>query len=244
MNCLKTFKNRLSLFLNSFWLSRGFMACLYSVQRNRAARKVVNHAALSEEIFEIISSLGLNIFPFYGTLLFLIREGAITFADDFDFATMDTIDVEQLVLSLARKGAYPNGVVRDSSGKVYQINFVYKGCSIDLAVIKNEGAVFSHEFVHFRNERAKVTYANKSVLKEYSQIYRLTFPSFSLNYSSSLNALMPTQAEDILSTIYGEDWMTPKNSNFIDYKNYSFIDRELLVIKGSVNKYLPKLLND
>lgn len=244
MNFLKTLKNRLSLFLSSFWLSRDFMAWFYRIQQKRGAQKVVNHAALSGEIFEIISSLGLNIFPFYGTLLFLIREGTITFADDFDFATLDTIDVDQLVASLAKKGAYPNGVVRDSSGKVYQINFVYKECSIDLAVIKNEGAIFVHEFVNFRNERAKATYGKNSVVKKYSQIYRLVFPSFSLNYSSSLNALMPTESEAILSTIYGEDWMTPKTSNFIDYKSYSFIDRELMVIKGSVHKHLPKLLND
>jgi len=244
MHWLKTLKNRLSLLLESFYLLRGFTAWIRRIQKERHAQEVVNYAHLSKEILEIISSLGLNIFPFYGTLLFLVREGEITFADDFDFATLDTIDVDYLVSSLAKKGIHPKGIIQDSFGKAYEITFDYKGCGIDIVFIKDEGVTFVHEQVNFRNEIAKATYAKNSVSKIYSQVYRLDLPKFSLSHSALLNAMIPNESESILSIIYGEDWRTPKTSNFIDYGKYSFIDRKVTVTNGSVDNLLPKLLND
>lgn len=244
MYWLKTLKNRLSRFLESFYFLRGFTAWVRRIQKKRHSQAVVNYAHLSKEVFEIISSLGLNIFPFYGTLLFLVREQAITFADDFDFATLDTIDVDYLVSSLAKKGIHPKGILQDSFGKVYEITFDYKGCGIDIVFIKNEGDKFVHEQVNFRNEIAKATYTKNSVSKIYSQVYRLDLPKFSLSYSALLNVMIPNESESILSIIYGEDWRIPKTSNFIDYEKYSFIDREVTVTYGSVDNLLPKLLND
>ena len=244
MNWLKTAKNRVSIFLSSFVLTRGLIRLLRTIQQKKASRRVINHAGLSDEIFGIIASLGLNIFPFYGTLLFLIREGSITFADDFDFATFDTIDVDQLVESMRQKGAFPNGIVLDSLGKVYQLNFIYKNCSIDLAFIKKDEKNFVHEFVNFRNEIAKVTYGKNFILKKYNQIYRLHLPKFTLKKSLSLNTFIPSESETILSIIYGEDWRTPKASSFVDYVNYFFEERKVMVISGNIDDHLPKYINE
>lgn len=226
---------------NSFFF-RGVRSLLRKLHKE----KDKNKAHFGVDILNSVSQIDDKIFPMFGTLLSICRDGQFIFADDFDFAVLgdytdDIIDrFEEYgfeLIGLSTVG-HKKKLVELSFHKVFEGENV----KVDLFKLDTHESFVRHCCPNFRKEKERVLFINGLKLCNFNSYFTVDYPPFSL-VESKFNILIPSCSESIFSCHYGKDWMVPKKSNFIDFNNYKFINEPSCTIIGD-SKRLKKFISE
>ncbi|TVO35953.1 hypothetical protein [Vibrio algivorus] len=201
-----------------------------------------NFAHLADEILTIIGNLNIPIFPMFGTLLTIHRDKKFLFADDFDFAILDS---KYFNLDLVRILNNFNFHLKSFSlveNEIIELSFNYKGANIDVFLLTQKKSCL-HKCPNFRKEKPKKSFEKNLKLRTYNSYFQVKYPKIELYKNNTLNIWLPKDPESIFEKHYGLDWMIPKESNFIDFNNYVFIEKESKIYYGKEKHLLEKISN-
>ena len=190
-----------------------------------------NYSHLADELLEKVSRIDnkYKIFPMFGTLLSLYRDKGVKRADDYDFASFNPeIISKEFILKIEAIGLkfYKFAFI---GNKCTEVCFKYKNVTVDFFLLSNEGNYTVHNCHNFRTsspqERKKIKFLNGIRFKTYSEFFIVKYEKINLKTSNELKLLIPSDnnCENIFTNHYGDDWRTPKESNFIDFKKYNFL---------------------
>ncbi|MFL1805272.1 hypothetical protein [Plesiomonas shigelloides] len=192
------------------------------------------------EINKAMSSLNLNAFPMFGTLLCYYRDNDVRNTDDYDYAIIDlNADIDKVLIHLRPLGFTLKSLsyVRiDDQDRLVELSFDYKGIRVDIFDLTYEGNGIIHRCPNFRTEKPKILLFKKGITKtSYKSFFEVNYDSFSLDWDPRIGLNIPSKAyiEDIFLRHYGRDWNIPKKENFIDFKHYRFIESTSYCLLGN-----------
>jgi len=199
--------------------------------KRRDNRVNPNLAKDAGSVLELVRSSGLKLFPMFGTLLSIYRDGKFIYADDYDFALMPGEKLDfKVINSMANKGAK---LVAFSlvGNDLVEFSFEYEGIRIDIFKLDYYDDKVCHRCPNFRTDRPKIDFSELTI-KEYSTYFEVEYPKITFYFDEFWGFYIPENCEDIFERHYGLDWNIPKQTNFIDYKNYRFIRKQSFNVSG------------
>jgi len=219
---------------NSF-IFRGARSLLRKLHKD----KDKNKARFNSDILNSISNIDDKIFPMFGTLLSIYRDGQFIFADDYDFAFFSNFN-EEIINRFEEYGFELSGIsVVGHKKKLVELSFHKRIedeiVKVDLFQLELHKNFVRHSCPNFRKEKERVVFSNGLKLCNFNSYFIVDYPSFSL-VKSKFNILIPSCPECIFENHYGTDWMVPKKDNFIDFNNYKFINEPSCTIIGEAEK--------
>lgn len=189
---------------------------------------------VAPHVYNLIGKLGLDIFPMYGTLLALHREGKVTTADDFDFATLDpSVFCNETIEKLEQAGAKlcAFSVVNDSK-ELVELSFVYQEAKVDIFLLTETGSEVEHKCPNFRKSKPQLEVENGLTYNVFPSFFSVKYPKITLIKCDKTGLVTPLDPESIFEHHYAADWMIPKEKNFIDFSNYQFINAKSFSVYG------------
>ena len=213
----------------------------YFLGVNNSHRDISDKAFL---VFELIKKTNQPIFPMFGTLLALHRDGQVTRADDMDFAVIGSQSLsKQLVEFLEQQGAKLVGISAvDNGNTLAELSFEYVGVKVDIFALFSDKDGIKHVCPNFRKSKPSCEEVNGLQYMRFDSHFEVTYPDFNLKENES-GLLLPDDPTQIFDLHYGKDWMVPKEKNFIDFAAYRFIKNPSFSVYGS-SKDLNTMLND
>lgn len=226
---------------NHFYLAKQMLKL---INMFRSERILANKAEKSNEVFSLVKSLSIDVYPFFGTLLNIHRDGKIVYADDFDFASTNRNVISakfiQEVESLGAKLVAFSVVQED---QIVELSFELNGAKIDFFYLEDNGFSIVHRCPNFRKERAEKEIAQVET-NYYKSYFEVEYVKFDVQLSEEWGMLLPVKPEDIFNRHYGLDWRTPKMSNFVDYSQYNFVSSKSYTCIGDHAGLMKKLMSD
>ncbi|HBO22648.1 MAG TPA: hypothetical protein DD649_07145 [Providencia sp.] len=216
---------------------------LFFIRKFKKKKKPSNQSHHKDIVFKKMNSLSIQVFPFFGTLLSLYRDKNILFADDFDFASTDyNIFTLKFITELAAN-EIELIAISVVNNQLVELSFNLNGAKVDIFHLKEENECLIHECPNFRKERAQKEFTSieRNIYKTY---FKVKYPKFELKRDAVSGMLIPDKCEEIFKSHYGNEWMIPKKSNFIDYSNYQFIDNESYSAFGSSKNLIIFMLEN
>jgi hypothetical protein len=206
-----------------------------------------------EEIERIILAINdennVQIFPMFGTLLFLRRDGFIRTADDFDFAVAaeSILDKSALVEQFEHYGFVLCSLSTvKTQEELVELSFRYEGVKVDIFFLGETDEGIVHACPNFRKEEPTLDRSIKGAVKaQYDSYFQVVYPHAPLVRDSEFKLPYPLNFERIFEIHYGMDWKVPKRKNFIDFSGYMFVSEAAYTIEGAplvVKKCLSSLL--
>lgn len=206
------------------------MTWIYSVYK-KIRRQITHHNrnkmlhqngyVVLDELTQLLFDAKFNSFIAYGTLLGFIREkGLLGHDDDLDFVILDTEDFSWESLE---KILYKNGYNKiryfTNNDIITEETFQKNGLEIDFfRYFFEEDHCFGVGYKRF----VGVNYSND----DERTTYKCTFPVIPDIEIQKINGHavpIPSNYEALLECWYGEDWKTPKKSNY-DRNEYTLYD--------------------
>lgn len=205
-----------------------------------------DYSYLADEIISVMSdSFDDDVYPFFGTLLSIMRDNKFNFADDFDFATtknsilsLTSIDKLEKLGFFFYRYAYIENV------GVVELSFLYKGANVDIFLLKQSVNKITHNCPNFRTGFGTKEENSSFLMVKYQDYFKVDYPRYNLQYSDDWKVWLPSESKGIFEAHYGKDWETPKENNFIDFSNYKFIKCRSITLETKLlcNKSLKREL--
>lgn len=193
----------------------------------------------SKMILNLVIRSNIKLFPMFGTLLSIYRDGEFLYADDYDFALMEGEELNlEIITKMNNLGAslIAYSFVED---ELVELSFEVDGVRLDIFKLKFDNEKVIHTCPNFRKERADIDFSELTI-RNYKTYFTVDYPKFELNLDNAWNLYLPNNCERIFEAHYGKDWKTPKKSDFIDYTNYKFIEGK----SGNINGHQENLISD
>ncbi|OED50460.1 hypothetical protein ACH42_01180 [Endozoicomonas sp. (ex Bugula neritina AB1)] len=194
------------------------------------------NAESTGDVFAIVNDVrlvsGYNIFPMFGTLLSLVRDGEIIRADDFDFAFVGGHeDIVGLLDVFGCRGFELIGV-SVVGREVYEISFVYRTIRVDIFRLVDSVDGVGHVCPNFRTSLPVIMEYGGAYVHKYDNYFKVDYGG--IETCAGVILPMPTRecAVMIFERHYGVDWKVPKNRDFIDYEFYEFVEGECFILHG------------
>ncbi|EHX2146156.1 hypothetical protein [Escherichia albertii] len=221
---------------------------LYNSLIGRACRKIfrilkknknINKAQYGEMIVNDVIKLNPNFFPMFGTLLSLHRDERFVFADDFDFAIIGEFPED--IISTFENNGYQLCALSliGNNREIIEYSFnkkINNECiKIDIFKLKDVNGVIRHSCPNFRKEKEIVRFRDGLKICQFNSYFTVDYPKFDLT-DSKWGIKVPNDPDTIFELHYGQDWKTPKTSNFIDFSAYHFVVESSETILGPSEK--------
>ncbi|ODS09930.1 hypothetical protein [Vibrio scophthalmi] len=185
--------------------------------------------------FEVLGKInkiyGRDVFPFFGTLLAIKRDGEFKNQDDFDFATLNVNSYTSYYFEKMKVEGFElyKYCIVEGEG-IVEVSFKYKEVNVDIFLLSPGKDVVTHNCPDFRRSVPVRKTFDNVVKQKFKTCFSVPYPKFELIYDGDFDVYFPDLYEEIFVAHYGDDWKTPKLSSFIDYKHYIFADKSSLIV--------------
>ncbi|EGQ7903450.1 hypothetical protein VPH80_002420 [Vibrio parahaemolyticus] len=214
---------------------------IMKIRKYRKSKRVnPNKSEHAESVLQLIKNSNLKVFPMFGTLLSIYRDGKFIYADDYDFALMEG---QQLDIEVINKMNHFGAVLVAFSivgDDLVELSFDFNGVRIDFFQLDYSKEKVTHRCPNFRKERPDIDFS-KLIKKKYQTYFSVDYVLFELEFNQSWGVYIPTDCEKIFERHYGLDWRTPKMSNFIDFSNYDFKELDSYNVCGEQGLLIHEL---
>lgn len=188
----------------------------YRIKQNNYKRsKLLQQYGMEalRELYKVGNKVECEVIPIYGTLLGFYREHDFIAHDDDVDVTMDIKALSRnLFTQLENAGFKFSHISRTSNGKGVSLSMSYKGLTCDITFGENVGEEFIIQCPvpqsgksWSQTKQSNIFVSNKVVIPKWKEKIKTNIRGEEI--------IMPANANYILKSIYGEDFLTPK-SNF------------------------------
>jgi hypothetical protein len=228
MEKIKDFLSRLGLFkLVKYFLKKPY----YSYRRIHFHKYSM---LIFQEFMKIAEDTGVLYIPVYGTLLGFVRENKVLNHDlDIDLGLFEVDNeimnkFEQIIL---QKGfIIASQVIIESTKEVIEKSYVKNKIKIDVYIMKKNTEGYRIKFWMMPNDMSLRDYQERN---NGVDVYQQSFKIEDL-YEKKINEVfyikIPTNSEDILNSMYGENWKIPDK----DWDGNEFYKKLKINEKGRV----------
>ncbi len=217
--------------------------------KRKMQKQIVNFKKYSVSVLDkmitISKAVNVDLFLFFGTHLGAYRDHSFISHDiDMDFGILSKDDFQKLIKYLKNTDCNIDHCYYSPINGISELTLEFNKIHVDVFLINKEN---NSEF--FTNCYCTDAYVNEEIAL--CRTHKIFFPSFKLQTMEFLghNCLIPSNSNDVLSSIYGDDYMipNPNHKSGSRCKHIEYIDSWISPVfyyKGSsLNKILEDCIN-